>query len=279
LKRLALFYAFAAATLAPSLSIAQTNFFTSWENRVRETSAKQPSFPIPVIAPSSQLVQLVRFDFTRQITSTETTTYNFDNGKGFNFIPYLNTELDVDLPPFIQHNTPKAVDGAGDFSMNLKFRPFASNDTHHDYSAGGQLLVTGPTGSYKNGTARATFQPTLMGGKGFRNFAIQSTLGATLPTGAAATIGRPIISNTTAQYKVARIFWPEVELNSTFYHKGPNDGKNMTFLSPGLMVSKIKFRQESNDRLALIFGASFQIATSPFHSYNHALVFTSRFAF
>ena len=46
-----------------------------------------------------------------------------------------------------------------------------------------------------------------------------------------------------------------------------------------MMVSKINFRHTPNNRLALTFGAGFQIATSTFHSYNHALVFTSRFAF
>jgi hypothetical protein len=97
--------------------------------------------------------------------------------------------------------------------------------------------------------------------------------------GALHTIGRTIVWNTVAQYRLRKIFWPEIEVNSSFYALGPNDGKNQTFVSPGLMVSKIKLRQESKDRLALVFGGGMQIATSTYHAYNHGLVFTSRVTF
>ena len=59
----------------------------------------------------------------------------------------------------------------------------------------------------------------------------------------------------------------------------PNDGKNQTFVTPGLMVSKIKLRKNPADRLALVFGGGMQIATSTFHAYNHGLVLTGRIAF
>jgi hypothetical protein len=265
--------------LFPSLVCAQTGFFTSWEDRVRTTSAKQPAFPIPVIAPSSQLVQLFRFDVLRQITPTHTTTINIDNGKGLNLIPFANTEIDLTLPPLIEHEKGAPIDGTGDFTMVWKYRPFASPSNKHNYTAGGQMLFTVPTGSYKNGTAVSTIQPTLMGGKGFGNFAVQSALGGVLPTSSIPQIGRTIAWNTTAQYKVGKYFWPEIEANASYYHLGANNGKNQTFVSPGVMVSKIKFRKDPKDRWALILGGSFQVATSTYHAYNHALVFTSRLAF
>ncbi len=136
-----------------------------------------------------------------------------------------------------------------------------------------------PTGSYKNGALVSTVTPTVMGGKGFGPFAIQSTIGAALPKSDASAIGRTVTWNTTLQARVAKIIWPEIEFNSNYYHEGPNNGKNQTFVSPGFMVSKINFRHTPGNRLALIFGSGFQIATSTFHSYNHAYVFTSRFAF
>ena len=269
--------------LSTSASFAQattnTNFFSAWETRVRAPLAKQPSYPIPVIAPSSQMVQLYRFDYLHEYTPARTATDIYTNGKGLNLIPWANTEIDIDLPPYIQHNNPKVKDGAGDFSFVVKYRPFASPDKHHDYSLGGQVAVSVPTGSYKNGALVAIVTPTLMGGKGFGPFAIQSTLGAALPKSDASTIGRTITWNTTLQARVAKIFWPEIEFNSNYYHEGPNNGKNQTFVSPGFMVSKINFRHTPGNRLALIFGSGFQIATSTFHTYNHAYVFTSRFAF
>lgn len=265
-------------TFSGSCVIAQ-NFFSKWEDRVRTTSANQPGWAVPVISSPSGIVQLVRTDFVRQYTSTHFLTWNYDNSKGFDFIPYYKTEIDINLPPYIQHNNPKVQDGAGDFSMVAKYRPFSGNEKRGNYSVSFQVAATGATGSYKNGTARNTFTPTLIGGKGFRNFDIQSSLGGTLPVGSVHMIGRTIVWNTVAQYKLWKIFWPEVEVNSSFYHLGPNDGKNQTFVSPGLMVSKIKFRQNPKDRLALVFGAGMQVATSTYHAYNHALVLTSRITF
>jgi hypothetical protein len=273
------FLAAFAVILMPVPVFAQTDFAAHWEDRVRQTSARQPAFPIPVIAPSSQLVQLVRFDVLRQITPTHFTTIIVDNGKGLNLIPFANTEVDVNLPSLIEHHNVKSVDGTGDFSAVIKYRPFASPSEAHNFSFGGQAIFTVPTGSYKNGTAVSTIQPSLMGGKGFGHFAVQSTLGGILPNRSVASIGRTVTWNTTAQYQVAKIFWPEIESNTSFYHLGPNDGKSQNFLSPGVMISKIKFRKDPKDRGALILGGSVQIATSTYHAYNHALVFTSRLAF
>jgi hypothetical protein len=86
-------------SLAPSTVVAQTDFLHAWENRVRATSAKQPAWPVPVIGSSSTIVQLVRTDLVRQYTSTHTLTWNYDNGKGVNFIPFARTEFDINLAP------------------------------------------------------------------------------------------------------------------------------------------------------------------------------------
>jgi hypothetical protein len=262
-----------------SPAIAQTNFFQSWENRVRATSAKQPGWPVPVVAPSSEIVQLARVDFVRQYTSTHTLTWNYDNGKGVNLIPFARTEFDINLPPYIEHNTPKVKDGAGDVAFVMKYRPFAANESHGNYSTAVQVAFSVPTGSYKNGAAVSTITPTIVGGKGFGKFDIQSAIGAVLPTSSAQTIGQTVSWNSVAQYKVGSYLWPEVEVNSSFYHQGANDGKNQTFVTPGLMVSKIKFCQDPKNRLGLVFGAGMQIATSHFHTYNHGLVSTARITF
>lgn len=265
--------------LVSDIAPAQTGFFSNWENRVRQTSAEQPGWIVPVITSSSGLVQLVRADIVRQYTPTGTLTMNYDNSKGVNFIPYYKTELDVDLPPYIQHNTPKVKDGAGDFSAVLKYRLLAANEAHGSYSLSVQLLATGATGSYKNGTASTTFTPTVVGGKGFGHFDIQSSIGGLLPTHSANVIGRTVVWNTVAQYKVGKMFWPELESNASYYFLGPHDGKTQTFVTPGLMIGKMKFREDPKDRLALFLGGGMQIATSHYHAYNHGLVFTSRVSF
>lgn len=265
--------------LSGGIAQAQIGFFSKWEARVRDTTAKQPGWAVPVIAPSSGLVQLFRTEIVRQYAPTGTLTMIYDNSKGLNLIPFYKTELDIDLPPYIQHNTPKTADGAGDFSAVLKYRLFAANETHGNYSVSAQLLATGATGSYKNGTASTTYTPTLVGGKGFGNFDFQSSIGGLMPTHSVNAIGRTIQWNNVAQYKVGKMFWPELETNSAYYFLGPHAGKNQTFLTPGLMIHKIKFRKDPKDRLALSIGGGMQIATSTYHAYNHEIVFSSRISF
>ena len=50
----------------------QSRLVTEWQGRVRKTVSEQPAWPVPVVTPSSSLVQLARFDAVRQITSTGT---------------------------------------------------------------------------------------------------------------------------------------------------------------------------------------------------------------
>jgi len=263
--------------VAPAFA-QQTNFFSSWENRARNTLSKQPSWPVPVVAPSSNLVQLFRTDFVRQITPTHTDTWIYGNTKGFDFVPWYRTEFDVLIPPYIQHNS-KAKDGFGDYSMLLKYRAYARDEKHGNdalsFSIGGTL----PTGSWSNGSVAGTYSPAVYGGKGFGNFVIQSSLSATLPATNEKTLGRPVAWNTVAQYHLGKLLWPEIENNATFYHDGSNDGRMQNFITPALMISKFKLEKDPQNRLAIFVGAGMQMATSHFHSYNHELAITTRISF
>ena len=97
-------------------AFAQDGFFYKWENRVRSTMSQQPPWPVPLFSPTSNITQLFRYDIVRQITPAGTHTWNYGFSKGFNLIPWYNTEIDVNLPPYIQHNS-SAQDGFGDFGM------------------------------------------------------------------------------------------------------------------------------------------------------------------
>jgi hypothetical protein len=256
----------------------ESGFFSSWQSRVRDTLAQQPSWPIPLVTASSGLLQVARTDFVRQIAPAGTDTWNYGNTKGVNVVPWYNVEFDALPAPYIQHNS-KAEDGFGDFSMLLKYRLAAGNEANGNYSVSFSTAGTLPTGSYKNGSLAATISPTLCAGKGFGRFDVQSTLGAILPAGDTAKLGRVVVWNAVAQYHVGKFFWPEIENNATFYHGGANDGRLQNFVTPGLMFSKLKFHRDSRSRGALMFGGGMQIATSQFHTYNHALVLTTRMMF
>jgi hypothetical protein len=258
---------------------AQTKFFSDWENRVRSTSSQQPGWAVPIFTPPSGLVQLVRTDMIRQVTSTHTITWNYGGSKGADMIPWYKTEIDIGAPPYIQHNNAKVKDGAGDLALLLKYRPFAANEKHGNYSVSAGLAATAPTGGYSNGSPDGTLSPTLYLGKGYRGFDVQTAASLSLPTGHTRTMGRPVNWNTALQYRVRAYFWPEVEVNSIFFRGGPNDGKVQAFVSPGMMVGKIKFSSSPKNRLGLFFGVGEQIAFTQYHAYNHAVSFTARIVY
>jgi hypothetical protein len=258
---------------------AQESFFSRWEDRTTQTQNKQPAWPPPLITSYVGLIQVDRADFMRQTASNHAQTWNIDGSKGLNLIPFANTEIDTNLPPYLVHSVPTALNGAGDMSFLLKYRFLAGNAEHGSYVLSASLLGTIPTGSHKNGSTDASVTPTIGVGKGVRWFDVQSTFGASLPVEDTAKLGRSIAWNTAAQAHVAKYFWPEVEFNSTFFKGGPNDGKSQVFATPGLLVVR-KLRPETpRSRMAVCAGAGMQIATSSFHTYNHEIAVTTRFVF
>jgi len=56
---------------------------------------------------------------------------------------------------------------------------------------------------------------------------------------------------------------------------GTNNGKKQTFVTPAILFGRFPIHK----RVALAGGAGFQIATTHYHQYNHAPVFTIRFPF
>ena len=259
---------------------AQDNFFSQWEKRTSRTQSKQPSWSVPLIAPYPMLIQVFRADFTRQVTPALTDTWNFGGSRGLNLIPGFNSEFDFYYPPYIQHNAKGAKDGFGDVGFLYKYRILSANEKNGNYMLSAQLTAAIPTGSYSNGSTDASVSPTLLAGKGFGHFDVISCLGGTLPTLDTAKLGCSVAWNTTAQYRIHKYFWPEIEDNATFFYGGKNDGKMQNFVTPGITLSKFKLHPgNETSRLAVAFGGGVQIATSQFHTYNHNLVLTSRFVF
>jgi hypothetical protein len=255
------------------------DFAKKWQSRATRTQAKQPKWSVPMVAPFPMLAQVYRTDFTHQSTPTGAETWNLGSGKGFNLIPFANTQIDILTPGYVLHSD-NAPDGFGDISFLAKYRFFSANEQHGNYIMSGAVAWSFPSGSYKNGAATATITPTLLGGKGFGRLALMSSLGGNLPTSDARTNGRTIHANTVAQYHLGKYLWPEVEFNTTSYLGGTRDGKTQTFITPGLMVGKFALRPESaKSRMGLAAGVAFQTALTSFHTYNHAVVVSLRFGF
>jgi hypothetical protein len=254
-------------------------FAEKWQARATKTQAKQPKWSVPMVSPFPMLAQVYRTDFTRQTTSAGKENWNLGTGKGFNLIPFANTQIDILTPGFITHGDGTA-DGFGDISFLAKYRVLSANEQHGNYILSGALSFSFPTGSHKNGATTATLSPTILGGKGFGRFDVFSSLGGGLPTSNGRENGRTLHSNTVAQYHVGKYFWPELEINSTRYFGGTRDGNTQTFLTPGIVMGKFLIRPAAaKSRMGLVGGIAFQTAVTKYHSYNHALVMSLRLSF
>ncbi len=246
----------------------------SWMARVSATQAEQPHWMTPVATVTPRLEQEFRFDVLHQVTSSGNVT-NLDGGKGLELIPTRRTELLINLPPYQVHQNPGAVDGWGDLSFTMKYRFLARNEQHGNRILTAFLGGSVPTGQYKNGSISAIVTPTLAAGKGWGPFDVQSTLGGTFPVNSVNKLGRMVLSNTALQMRTLKKLWPEVEINSTFWMGGSNDGKKQTFVTPGINFGRFPIHK----RIAFVAGAGFQIATTHYNQYNHAFIGTLRMPF
>ncbi|HTD95656.1 MAG TPA: hypothetical protein VK627_01955 [Edaphobacter sp.] len=275
------FFLFVIAASPFSLEAEEDSdsFAERWQARATKTQAQQPKWAVPMVSTFPMVAQVFRTDFTRQSPSAQVQNWNLGAGKGFNLIPFARTQVDVLIPGFVKHGD-RTPDGFGDVPWLVKYRLFAGNERHHDYIFSAILSGTVPTGSHTNGAATNVLTPTLSGGKGFGRFDVMSSLGAGLPTSKTETAGRTLHSNTVLQYHASKYLWPELEMNSTRYIGGARDGKTQTFLTPGLVVGKIALHPENpKSRTGVVAGVAFQTAVTSFHTYNHAVVVSLRFAF
>jgi hypothetical protein len=252
-----------------------------WENFASQVQSKQPSWPVPLVSPFPMLAQVYRSDFTRQITSAGTTTWSYGGGKGFNLIPAPNTQIDIYPPAYFQRNSPNSRDGWGDLGLLYKYRIASRPEATGNYIVSAQLGASLPTGQHRNGATYATVSPAVLAGKGFgRKWEVMSSVGGTLPTSQGRIEGRTVHFNSLVQYRAAKVLTAEIEDNASYFHGGANDGRMQNFITPGVLLGRIKFfPDEPRSRTGLIVGAGMQFATSSWHSYDHNLVVSVRLAF
>jgi hypothetical protein len=278
---------FTAAAISLPANAQSSGFISRYQARVSATQAEQPHWITPLVTVTPRLEQEFRTDFVRTTNGALYNKWNFGNGKGFEIIPTGHIELLVNLPPFFSHTAPGDNDGFGDISFNSKYRFLARNEEHGNAIITAFFAASIPTGKSGNGSCCAVITPTLAVGKGWGLLALTSTAGGTLPITNSQGLGHTIAWNNVAQYRLAhsgagRLFWPEVELNSSFYKGGANDGKSTTYATPGLVIGRIPLTHDAKGkpgRLGLTFGAGEQIALTRFRSSNHNLVFTARLPF
>jgi len=253
---------------------SQDDWVSRWLRMVDKTRAEQPHYVAGLITTHVLLVQQFRFDsYFQQAAGIWTDEYG--GGKGLEIIPNTRMEVQVGIPPYFSHGAPNVPDSFGDVSIFVKFRAFSAPEGKGDYFLGFFLGGVFPSATPPNGLAHTVWSPMIAAAKGWGFFDVQSTLSGNLPQSGTNVLGRQILFNNTLQFKVASIFWPEVETNSTFFVDGPLSGNKETFLTPSLITGPFQIAE----RLHFAAGLGVQIAASHFHRYDHRLIWTMRFPF
>ena len=157
----------------------------------------------------------------------------------------------------------------------LKYRLLSANEENGNYIVTAFMGFSAPTGDDGNSSRHFQFTPTIAAGKGFGDFDVQSTLGATFPNGGVARLGWPLAWNTAFQYPIFKYFWPEFETNYTWFATGSRSGQTQLYLTPGIMFGRFPI----HERIGVTIGAGYQVAVTQNPAYNHAVILSARIPF
>ena len=213
--------------------------------------------------------------------------------RGVDLIVSETNEIQVAIPPYyirtgVTGTGPSdrgAIPSLAGFSdwpyLRVEQRLASSPASGDDYVLTAWISFQAPTGIARLSSNAWTYTPTLAFGKGFGNFVVQGTVAAIFPAPTFPT-GNQIQTNIAFQYHAWNVFWPEVEVNWTYYANGQRGGLNQVFLTTGVVIGRFSL----TDTLHFTFGAGYLFAVAPTYqpkpqipSYNHAWLFTTRMNF
>jgi hypothetical protein len=275
---------------APDTSAApETNtsdYFADWFERVEEAQSSQPHWMTPLVTVTPRLEQEVRYDQYWESRGNGSTLDIFDSGKGLELIPTETNEVLIN-PPAYQYkgNTAHPANGwLDDQFLFVKQRLLSANEDNGNYIVTAFLGVTAASGNaaFTNGTWIVT--PTIAAGKGWGDFDIQATTGVSIPFKNQSTFGASVATNVALQYHFVKYFWPEFEINNTYWANGKErGGKDQVLLTPGLILGRFQIYK----RIKVNIGGGYQFAVSPKYvetteqtpAYNHAWILTARVTF
>jgi hypothetical protein len=262
---------------------AEPSFLDSWFARVDAAQASQPHWMTPLVTVTPRLEEEVRYDQYWEHLGNGATIDNFGAGKGLELIPTTTNEVIFGVPPYIERYNVKPVQGFNDWPVVLvKQRLISANEDNGNYIVTAFLQATAPTGVSALTNNAWIITPTIAAGKGWGDFDVQGTFGIQVPTGNSNIIGTAFATNVAAQYHFAEYFWPEIELNDTFWQGGERDGKNQLFVTPGIVLGRFSL----GGRAKLSVGVGYQVAVGPLvktpvltPTYSNAWIASARLSF
>jgi hypothetical protein len=262
------------------------SFLSDWDAVAKAARAQQPDWASPIATTTGLLEQRFRLDLEDQHAGNGAATLILDGGKGLDVIVSETNEIQVGLAPYEFRSSSfsgNGHEGFGDWAfVRVEQRLAASPSREGNYVVTTWLQVQAPTGAAPFTNGAWTFLPTLALGKGWGAFDMQATVAGVLPTANVALLGHQVQSNVAFQYHLEQMFWPELEINWTYYPDGQRAGLNQVFLTPGFTVGRFHLSAATS----LTVGIGYQVALSPSYRakpltpvYGNALLLATRINF
>jgi hypothetical protein len=261
------------------------DYFLHWYDRVHEAQATQPHWMTPLATVTPRLEEEIRYDQSFQQLGNGADVTNFDSGKGLELIPTTMNEVLINLPNYEERYVKSPAYGFADWNfLTIKQRIVSEPEDKGNYIVTTFLGFQAPMLGSPFTNKAWVITPTLAGGKGFGDFDVQATVGVPIPTAYESVIGTSLVTNVAFQYHIGEYFWPEVELNDTYWFDGARADLNQLFVTPGIIFGRFAI----GDHLKAIFGVGYQVAVAPSHiitapaltpTYDHAFLLTGRLAF
>lgn len=261
-------------------------YYDRWLAMVHRThEEEQPDWMTPIVTVIPTLQQEIRTDYGFAFAPHGMQAFTYAS-KGTEIIPTENTELIFGNPVYVTKNLPadKRTSGWGDWPFLFKYRILASPSEQGNYVLTFLLATSFATGSNKYVSANHDlFTPMLGFGKGIKTawgeFDYQGTIGPTVPDGETGKLGTPISWNSAFQYgrrinigEFSLPVWPEFETTWVSYPNGENRGQQQLYLTPGLIVGRLRLSQH----LYFVLGAGLQFAATQARMFNHQWLVTMR---
>ncbi len=192
--------------------------------------------------------------------------------------------MQIGAPPYLDRSIKKPASGFGDWPFLLiKQRLASANEQNGNYIVDLYLAAQAPTGVDAFTNDAYIITPSIAGGLGFGDFDVQATLGVGIPTDHKSTLGTTLLTNVTLQYHFLQYFWPEVEMNHTYWADGLRGGKNQVLLTTGIVLGRFVIQ----DRVGASIGFGYQFAVAPDKTlkpvltplYDHAWIVSGRLTF
>jgi hypothetical protein len=258
------------------------DYFANWFVRSDAAKAEQPHWITPLVTVTPRLEQEFRYDQYFQAMHQGASTINFGGGKGLELIPWDRVEVILGVPAYSAFEAQgkagvagRGSDSFGDWTALVKYRLLSANEENGNYILTLFMGFSAPTGNDGNSEGHAMYTPTIAFGKGWGDFDFQSTVGVAFPDGGLDRLGMPLTYNTAFQYRIAKVVWPELEVNYTWYPDGEHTGKNQVYLTPGVVIGRLPLI----GRLGATIGAGMQVAVSTYAHYHNEWILTARIPF